>query len=345
MKIQKRAVAMILTLVCVLSMFSLLASAVDQITESETVISVRNEPYEYPIYRGSKEWFALSPEERISAFRVPDDIINAMSTPALLETVISNPFFAHIYAYDTIIDGYDIVKGYVDGLQELVNRPDFETTLNSYASNPATVCNNLNSADTVLPYIGTRLSALQCFTSSVQTLMSNPYVATGIGTLYYFSTPNGTGVPVYYNRTYSYYQIDTFQAQAVFEDMVADHPSATIIRNIASNSSVCTASYNCHSYAWYSTSATNKYWMDDPSAYINDGSFEESYAAAGRIVTWRRNGSYNHHSGIIEQAASGSQMSIVISKWAQYGLVMHDLTDCPYSADYTGISINAWTEA
>ena len=41
----------------------------------------------------------------------------------------------------------------------------------------------------------------------------------------------------------------------------------------ASVERTATTNYNCHSYAWYSTSSSNTYWMNDPSAYMTDGSY------------------------------------------------------------------------
>ncbi|NCE63148.1 hypothetical protein D1159_00785 [Pseudoflavonifractor sp. 524-17] len=36
-----------------------------------------------------------------------------------------------------------------------------------------------------------------------------------------------------------------------------------------------TPSYNCHSYAWYSQSISNNYWINDPKPYMNDGSYSK----------------------------------------------------------------------
>lgn len=82
-----------------------------------------------------------------------------------------------------------------------------------------------------------------------------------------------------------------------------------------------TRKYNCHSYAWYSQSQSNPYWMNSAASYINDGSYIKSNNATGHKVYYNK----GEHSGIMR--AGGK----VISKWGQLGLYLHSLSDCPYS--------------
>lgn len=44
------------------------------------------------------------------------------------------------------------------------------------------------------------------------------------------------------------------------------HDSLSSSYNIT-KSRDATVKYNCHSYAWHSTSSSNKYWIDDPTKY------------------------------------------------------------------------------
>ena len=69
------------------------------------------------------------------------------------------------------------------------------------------------------------------------------------------------------------------------------------------------ARYNCHSYAWYSqNTSTNVYWMNDPSDYYNDYSYDEvNIPRPGDIVCYYDNNGTqsdysddeNIHSGIV----------------------------------------------
>ena len=74
----------------------------------------------------------------------------------------------------------------------------------------------------------------------------------------------------------------------------ADEYNVTIISN-------GNCKYNCYLYAWYSQSTSNIYWIDDPLAYMTDGSYSRVITSAAideplatRIVTskWGKMGVY-----------------------------------------------------
>jgi hypothetical protein len=76
--------------------------------------------------------------------------------------------------------------------------------------------------------------------------------------------------------------------------------------------------YNCHSYAWYSTSsATCKVFVK------NDGT--ETSEIDGLIL--------GDHSGIVN-SVSGRTI-VVTSKWGALGLYKHNVANSPYSGDHT----------
>lgn len=98
-----------------------------------------------------------------------------------------------------------------------------------------------------------------------------------------------------------------------------------------------TVKYNCHSYAWYSTSSSNKYWINDPSIYMENAKFictqtsmfnyiptdvEKNYRAVvkidGVIV----------HSAIVNNVDYKSEH--LISKWGYAGVFVHSIKRCPY---------------
>ena len=87
--------------------------------------------YIYPVLPGTKEWNDLgSLEKRIEACRVPDEILASMSTPALVETVITYPFFNSLYSYDKLEWGIDALNNKFSGFQELLKREDaYECTI------------------------------------------------------------------------------------------------------------------------------------------------------------------------------------------------------------------------
>lgn len=143
---------------------------------------------------------------------------------------------------------------------------------------------------------------------------------TDVATVY---TPNKTPVKVttedYYGDIHSLF--DTVA-------MLADYPDVKVVAN-ANNQ------YNCHSYAWYKQSTSNKYWMNDPSAYWKDGSYSSTSTkrAGERIVYFNNKTSSGKkvnpiHSGII-YSINGSTVKVK-SKWGRAPLVIHKKNYSPY---------------
>lgn len=106
-----------------------------------------------------------------------------------------------------------------------------------------------------------------------------------------------------------------------------------------------TIKYNCHSYAWYSQSTSNEYWMDDPTMYYTDGSYCQAYSPkAGDIVCYYSSWGTNLHSGLITSVNSGSSNGVcgdsnlvnVRSKWGSWGVYEHRGDQCPYTSAYGG---------
>lgn len=97
----------------------------------------------------------------------------------------------------------------------------------------------------------------------------------------------------------------------------------------ATRTYTATKRFNCHSYAWYSQStSTNKYWMDNPSAYWTDGSYVSSSAAAGRKVRYMS----GQHSAIMYRYTSGE--IYYVSKWGQAGVYKHSPSYGPSEYNY-----------
>ena len=95
--------------------------------------------------------------------------------------------------------------------------------------------------------------------------------------------------------------------------------------------------YNCHAYAWHSTSPSSIHWINDPSPYIRDGSyFSVSTPSIGMIITYQDSASGNYsHSGIM--TGSGG---IVTSKWGYLGVFRHEIANCPYTV--TASTVRYW---
>lgn len=117
-----------------------------------------------------------------------------------------------------------------------------------------------------------------------------------------------------------------------------------------SNSS---SKYNCHSYAWYSQSTKNPYWMNDPTKYYTDGSYYEvALPQVGDIICYfddnntpnDKSDDENIHSGVVaslngqmaNDVCGNANIVNVTSKWGSCGLYLHNGVDCPYTSTYGG---------
>lgn len=140
-------------------------------------------------------------------------------------------------------------------------------------------------------------------------------------------TPNKTEVEVIARG--EIYTAD--EIEQMDEYMDSRYPKATRI-------APSTSKYNCHSYAWYWQSDSNFYWMDNPSAYWTDGSYQNvSVPEVGDKMIWVTNNLVKH-SAVITNRLEGpiglydgyTGLTIVTSKWGNYGLYVHNGKYCPY---------------
>jgi hypothetical protein len=118
-----RLIAIILILA--LSMITI-SSAATGISDTPTDGASIDEPYDYPIKPGTDEWWALPQtlEAKIAASQVPEDLLPALTTRALVETVLDYPLLVNMAAFDSLEAGFGSVLSYFNGLQELVTRSD-----------------------------------------------------------------------------------------------------------------------------------------------------------------------------------------------------------------------------
>ena len=109
------------------------------------------------------------------------------------------------------------------------------------------------------------------------------------------------------------------------------YPKATRLREATTN-------YNCHSYAWYSTSSNNKYWINDPSPYQTDGSYQNVGSlptSPGQKLYYPTSGG---HTAIVNKTGSTIWGVNMTSKWGQAGLYRYNYGDDPYSIGAPNLS-------
>lgn len=309
---------------------------------AESMYSI-HQPYEYPVVPGTDEWNSMSIEERVLSCLVDEEISRKMDSEALLRTVLNFPFIINIGFYNSIDEGVSIVASYFTPLSVLLEREDAIPVLLQYIQDCK---NNGNIADIdyaisshyytavdIMQYC-TKKAGVQNGAANYKEEVTRYYIDPIYGVKYDFvDTPVGTPVFVYFNLTWS--ELSTIMGTTLTYDAAYAYSvqaetiySATLLRNPKPD-------YNCHSYAWYSQNTGNHYWMENPSAYTDDGSFHLTVTfVPGRKVTYTKHIGTNYvkiHSAVIS-AVSGNNVTVK-SKWGCSGLFSHNRYNCPYYAD------------
>lgn len=321
-------------------------------------------PYEYPILPGTQEWIDLGDVfARREACQIPEDILHNMTTDALFQTVLDYPFLSTIYAFDTIEMGYKANKRQFNGLQELETRPDFLDVLSQYCLESYSL---EEGEKTLKDCMAEKIYSLF---SQEQNSSSYPYVSYQIVSI---KTPKGNSVPVVKGRTYGVccpeISQDTIKKREI-EESIEEYkkifPFATLLRGVSYDN---LPAYNCLSYALYSQSYNNDYWLgagglqgyeNGPWTYFADGSYKKtayffydshipdslSDIQKGDVLVYGFNESTEHlgpsHAGIVNSLAVPTGVHKVVSKWGAGGLWLHSWEDCPYTED-TGRNYSVW---
>lgn len=131
----------------------------------------------------------------------------------------------------------------------------------------------------------------------------------------YVTTPRGSKVSVTISSSSD--SDAALASNAYFVDYIHTYyPGASIV-------AAASDWYNCHGFAWAQSTFV---WMNDPSAYWNDGSYslkaQGQPTAVGQKVTYGG----TTHSGIV----IGLSGNCIRSKWGRMNLVDHSVTNCPY---------------
>lgn len=107
-------------------------------------IEIPKDIYNYPMTPSSSDWAKYYPIEIWSMDQLPEDVINKISTPGLLETCILFPYYGDIGLTDSPQFGFNYFKNNFNGCHELLQRDDSpEVIFDRYKSmNPLCEINN-----------------------------------------------------------------------------------------------------------------------------------------------------------------------------------------------------------
>ncbi len=338
----------ILIVICTVLIYTNVPITASSISEYTT-------EFQYPIEPGMNEWLNLNHGEQVLALQIPDTVLENMGTEALIDIVLSYPLFVDMIFYNSFQEGFEAVEQNFNGLRELLSRPDAGSyLLKSYREYNISKVTSLRSEqaqfealldllylESILaqPEISSNMSKIEVrelmelvqYNYEIQLSNSATYPSLSFSA-YYESlveqqsittfdisgnaiTPNGTQVPIIL-RTGT----DTaYNNRQVIKTVIENtYSGATVVGD-------ATIKYNCHAYAW----DDNTYvWMNDPSAYMTDGSYtlknSDNPSATGQKAYYPGIG--QEHSGNVIRLTGNA----IRSKWGEQSLVEHGIGNCPY---------------
>lgn len=294
-----------------------------------------DEPYEYPVVPGTDEWKALDNNiDKLRVCMIPEDILRRMTTEALLESLLSYPMMVNMFVWEVPQKGYEYILRNFNGLQELVEREDFGDVLDAYSRESISVYSSMDEGEVNIAEEALGIIAFYQEHPITQLVTMNPLILspTALGTEATVYTPNGTAVIAWYNITYSEWGAEAteYLLNKKAQKYAELYPNAVLI-------SPRSASYNCHSYAWFSNGSPSNYWIHDMRAYVEDDSYVQVAPPymGGEIVLYMDNNlsaenAYTHSAIFVDSASS-----TYISKWGYHAAYRHALYDCPFYEDAT----------
>ena len=278
----------------------------------------------------------------------------ALSTKELIEEIIYEDKIDEVYLFDDFEIGIAYYKNNNELFCELVNRTDAGSKLlemysymkcNEYDNNyELDIIALLLEQNEILEKLSLRE---KIFASDI---LNEKNENTNIALLDSYSdivlTSNGSSVEIIYKDYVNEDNNIDFNAIAM---QAANY-------DVISTISIPTYRYNCHSYAWYSQDYnSNCSWMNNPSNYYLDNSYEVAQAKENYLMCYFANEVYklsdgtvveqnliNWHSSIISSVEVGFNKNdintldkiIVKSKWSYGGLYLHKGDKCPYAENF-----------
>lgn len=114
--------------------------AVAMTTENETRINHSNDwvksdgSYGFPESLRHEKGYLIGTQDQIqAATQMPDNILKTISTEELISLILDYPLLPYLHAYQTVEEGYQIIKPNFNGFSELLSREDaFSKLIEAY---------------------------------------------------------------------------------------------------------------------------------------------------------------------------------------------------------------------
>ena len=280
------------------------------------------EKFEYQVNTSSEEWSQFNTkDEMVDAVRIPHKILKAMTTEELIIAVFEYPLIINILAYNEDEIALKEFEKECDAFKELIKREDAAPVLEFYIINLTEEQQLEKMVSKVL--LNSKKIFNESFLEEEFSIITMSLTYPISGSVY---TPNGSEVDVFEREEMSATLISIYN-----EYFIDTYPNATYV-------STSTNKYNCHSYAWYSSSPQNVWWMNQSGGvglYMSDGSYSRVYTAYTANVIYFALGD---HSMKMYDAYSNSIFNAeLISKWGAGPVMIHAVNYYPYN--YSGYSM------
>lgn|SRR5574344_1869075 len=286
------------------------------------------------------EWKKLSKKDRFEKVNLPSDFVSMLSDSELVHALIKFPFTVDLKVLDNLNEIPTYLLNESNVYKELFFNRNWINALNKYILDIKVSEENMLERDSTLAALISKKSLVRNLNSleriNYKKLVTdfNNIVKEKSDTsliknfeLYNYTvtvkTPRGSRV----NVTYITDEFSNSLKRSMDNEIERAYPWANRLRSASKK-------YNCHSYAWYSQSNTDGYWMNDPSKYWMDGSYEQYSGVVKKGIKVYYYKSGNEHSGIVSYVGSGIRNLKITSKWGSYGLYEHQIDDSPYGNYY-----------
>ncbi len=288
--------------------------------------------YEYPITIMSDDWFNYSVKEKVAMLIIDQETLNRMTDRQLVYAIADYPYLVDIYLYNSFEEGLTNFKKNCSAYCELMERLSGIESLKTYSE-------EIIESYKITPRLDGQTDFVANALNDIIEYYDEDNLRPSSGTRATVMTPNHTSV---YVTTPS--ETHTTNYHTSLDNSVVSTYGVTKVRTGS-------CKYNCHSYAWYSISSNNPYWMPDPTAYTTDGSYTKKFTGTPSSSINTSGISVNdrvyyanktHTAFFIDNPSSGAPLGtlLVKSKWGQAGVFEHAVSNVP--AGYDDSTLTIW---
>ena len=245
MKRYKKLFAVILSLALILCSTMPVTALAEEVNVPREFYSVTAEDPEWAEFETTAAMRA--------AVHLEESVFDDLPTAEVLRAVLEYPLIGEILCFNSLQEGIERTQEHCTALRVFLKRDDAYAVLRDAIdrNNQRRIKANLSDVDLAMtPTFLEKLTMHEGFAVEAIDYKTRQNETQGYATVY---TPRGSAVSVKTRAEAS--AADIARTDEYYKNK---YPKATFV----SSSSL---RYNCHSYAWYSTSTRNPYWMDDPS--------------------------------------------------------------------------------